>query len=273
MSNPVPPALHTQQLPTGPVPDMGARSFGYTPEKAIPSSIADRNRVFHPSPANATPSDLFSVQVNMASPMGYRFIRKGDQSRTQALFFIDGACLDNGAPADGPGAREPRAGASVVFAPKVWSVPVTSALPLDGERHTSNRAELRAALIALGMRWWTGEGFDNVIIATDSEYLVLGISERIHKWSKNGWKTSNGAPVKNRELWEAILAKLRKCERDGCHVQFWLIPRAWNEADKYAKEAAVSDDFPDLVVVFLIQNVGNCASPRLTTNAPLTLVQ
>jgi ribonuclease HI len=153
----------------------------------IPSSIADRNRVFHPSPPIATPNDLFSVQVNTCSLPGYRFIRKNDRRR--ALFFIDGACLDNGTGSDGP--REPRGGAAVVFAPFTWFQPIRSALPLDGVPHTSNRAELRAAIIALSLRVWHGEGFDNIILATDSEYLVLGISERIHKWKQNGWKKSS----------------------------------------------------------------------------------
>ncbi|KAJ3504719.1 hypothetical protein NMY22_g17833 [Coprinellus aureogranulatus] len=118
------------------------------------------------------------------------------------------------------------------------TTPIRDALPLDGITHTSNRAELRAVIVALSLRVWPGEGFDNIILATDSEYLVLGISERIHKWMQNGWKTSSGGPVKNRDLWEAILEKLRDLESQGCHIQFWLIPRAWNEADKYAKEAA-----------------------------------
>lgn len=45
--------------------------------------------------------------------------------------------------------------------------------------------------------------------------------------------------MKNRDLWEALFDKLRELEAIGCLVQFWAIPRAWNEADKYAKEAAV----------------------------------
>ncbi|KAF6746030.1 ribonuclease H-like domain-containing protein [Ephemerocybe angulata] len=186
------------------------------------------------------PTISFKLQPNAGSVRGYRFVRKNDKKRQQGLFFIDGACLDNGAGPDGP--REPRAGAAVVFAPSDWYNPIKDALPLDGVPHTSNRAELRAALVALGLRVWGGEGFENIILATDSEYLVLGISERIHKWKENGWKTSSGTQVKNKDLWVALYAKIREVEEYNCHVQFWLIPRAWNEADKYAKEAAALPD-------------------------------
>ncbi|RXW16102.1 hypothetical protein EST38_g9743 [Candolleomyces aberdarensis] len=233
--NEVPPLLHTQ-----PIPERDRFPTTLSQFAAIPQNIADRNRRFHPEPPTATPADLFAVAKNKCSLPGYRFIRKTDRERSQALFFVDGSCLDNGAGPDAP--REPRGGSAVVFSPEAWYKPIKHALELDGERHTSNRAELRAAIIALGLRFWTGEGFDNIIIATDSEYMVQGICERIHKWRGNGWRTSTGAAVKNRVLWEALLAKLREFEQNGCHVQFWLIPRAWNEADKYAKEAAATPD-------------------------------
>lgn len=41
-------------------------------------------------------------------------------------------------------------------------------------------------------------------VHTDSTYVQKGITSWIHGWKKRGWTTSNGAPVKNKELWEKI---------------------------------------------------------------------
>ena len=38
-------------------------------------------------------------------------------------------------------------------------------------------------------------------ITTDSKYVKNGITEWIHNWKKNGWKTAAKKEVKNKELW------------------------------------------------------------------------
>ena len=40
-----------------------------------------------------------------------------------------------------------------------------------------------------------------IIITTDSSYVKNGITDWIHSWKKNNWKTANKKPVKNKELW------------------------------------------------------------------------
>jgi ribonuclease HI len=232
------------QLHTRPVTDNSSNGLiiSSQPYTAYPPSLCDRTRRFYPNPANATPSDLFEPKLNRCSLPGYRFIKKTAKNREVGLVFVDGACLDNGAGDDAP--RQPRAGFGVVYGPKQACAPMSHALNQveGGLKLTSNRAELSAAIVALGMRFWRGEGFENVVVATDSEYLVLGICERIHQWIERGWRTRAGKPVANRDLWEKILGRVRDLEENGCHVQFWLIPRELNEADEYAKAgAAVSD--------------------------------
>jgi ribonuclease HI len=91
---------------------------------------------------------------------------------------------------------------------------------MDGVSHTHNRAELRAAVLALGMRLWCGEGFTSVVLACDSEYIVKGACEWSNKWVKNGRKTSGGIAVKNRDLWEELLRAMRKLEHLDVLVQF-----------------------------------------------------
>jgi len=52
-------------------------------------------------------------------------------------------------------------------------------------------------------------------------------------------RTNTGAAVANQDLWKKLEAKIREMEKEGMLVQFWWIPRGWNEADSYAKAGAV----------------------------------
>lgn len=67
---------------------------------------------------------------------------------------------------------------------------------------TNNRMELIAIISALKYN------NQNVIIKTDSRYVQLGITEWIHKWKMNDWKTANKTDVKNKDLW-TLLDSLR----------------------------------------------------------------
>ena len=153
-------------------------------------------------------------------------------NNAEMLMFVDGSALNNGSP-------DARAGYGVVFAPLEWFSPISRRLEQDGNPQTSNRAELRAVLASLTLRFWAGEGFSRIVLACDSEYVVKGISDWILKWRKNGWKTTTGSPVANQDLWKKLEDKLREMEKQGMLVKFWKIPREWNEADKYAKAGAV----------------------------------
>ena len=66
---------------------------------------------------------------------------------------------------------------------------------------TNNQIEMQAALEALKHL----KDEDEVIeLYTDSNYLRQGITEWIHKWKKNNWKTAAKKPVANRDLWIEI---------------------------------------------------------------------
>ena len=71
-----------------------------------------------------------------------------------------------------------------------------------GERDTTNnRMELMAAIRAL-------EALKRpcrVRLHTDSVYVRDGITRWIHSWRVNGWRTSARKPVKNAELWQALI--------------------------------------------------------------------
>lgn len=80
-----------------------------------------------------------------------------------------------------------------------------------GERETTNnRMELTAVIRGL-------EAMKRPITAkvySDSQYVLKGISEWIHGWKKNGWKTADKKPVKNADLWQLLdsLARQHKLE-------------------------------------------------------------
>ena len=66
---------------------------------------------------------------------------------------------------------------------------------------TNNQMEMQAALEALKHL----KDKDEVIeLFTDSNYLRQGITEWIHKWKKNNWRTAAKKPVANRDLWIEI---------------------------------------------------------------------
>ena len=72
-------------------------------------------------------------------------------------------------------------------------------------RPTNNMMELGGAIIGLDYMLQHPELGKDVEIISDSEYVVLGASERVDAWKARGWKNSCGR-VKNKVLWEAIVA-------------------------------------------------------------------
>ena len=70
-----------------------------------------------------------------------------------------------------------------------------------GERATTNnRMELTAVIEALGAL----KRPSHVILHTDSQYVMKGITEWIRGWKVKGWKTAAREPVKNADLWRTL---------------------------------------------------------------------
>ena len=65
---------------------------------------------------------------------------------------------------------------------------------------TNNKMELTAAIMALKEIKEPCE----IILYTDSKYVLQGIEEWIHNWKKRGWRSANKKPVKNIELWKEL---------------------------------------------------------------------
>ena len=76
-----------------------------------------------------------------------------------------------------------------------------------------------------------------VQIFTDSKYVKSGITDWIHNWKKNGWKTANKQPVKNKELWEELDLLNNELEISWNWVKAHSTDKLNNEVDLLAREA------------------------------------
>ena len=99
---------------------------------------------------------------------------------------------------------------------------------------TNNQMELLAPIKALKK---IPKG-SNVQIFTDSKYVKSGITEWIHNWKKNGWKTADKQPVKNKELWEELDLLANQFEISWNWVKAHSTDELNNEVDLIAREAA-----------------------------------
>jgi ribonuclease HI len=72
------------------------------------------------------------------------------------------------------------------------------------EESTNNRMEITGALEALRLVEKRKLGGKSIIVHSDSNYLIDGITGWIYLWMKNGWRTAAKGPVLNRDLWEAL---------------------------------------------------------------------
>ena len=115
----------------------------------------------------------------------------------QVYAFTDGACSGN----PGPG------GWGVLLQAREGDAVVKERTLSGGEADTTNnRMELMAAIMALEALTRGAQ----VVVVTDSAYVKNGVTGWIHGWKRNGWRTSDGKPVKNVELWQRLdLAQAR----------------------------------------------------------------
>jgi len=67
---------------------------------------------------------------------------------------------------------------------------------------TNNRMELTAAIEALHE---VGKTSDEIILYTDSNYTINGITNWVKGWKKNDWMKRDKTEVLNRDLWEKLI--------------------------------------------------------------------
>jgi ribonuclease HI len=101
---------------------------------------------------------------------------------------------------------------------------------------TNNRMELTAAIKGLEALKQPCQ----VTLHTDSRYVLDGITKWVFGWQKKGWKTADNKPVKNEDLWRALIASARP------HTIEWVWVKGHDghpeneRVDKLASEAAIA---------------------------------
>jgi ribonuclease HI len=117
--------------------------------------------------------------------------------------YTDGSCLGN----PGPGG---------------WAVLGPDFKLSGGQDNTTNNImEMTAVVMAL--EECIERKIGSVTIFTDSNYVKNGITSWIKKWKLNGWKTSTGTAVKNKDLW----VKIDQLSQEISNVE-WKWVRAHN---------------------------------------------
>ena len=134
--------------------------------------------------------------------------------------YTDGSCLEN--PGNGGWA------AIIIDGGKKTQIKGSK------KNTTNNQMELLAPIEALKK---IPKG-SKVQIFTDSKYVKSGITEWIHNWKKNGWKTADKQPVKNKELWEELDLLNNEFEINWNWVKAHSTDELNNEVDLIAREAA-----------------------------------
>lgn len=113
--------------------------------------------------------------------------------------FTDGSCLKN----PGPGG----------FAAILRYGNAQKEISLGYTLTTNNRMELMAVIKGLNALKEPCE----VTITTDSQYVKNGMTKWLEGWKKNGWRTSNKTPVKNKDLWQLLDTE---CQRHKLHWEW-----------------------------------------------------
>ncbi len=101
---------------------------------------------------------------------------------------------------------------------------------------TNNRMELTAAVRALGALIEPCE----IVLHTDSKYVLEGITKWVHGWKRNGWINASKQPVRNADLWHELIAAALPHKIDWRWVKGHAGHPENERADKLASDAALA---------------------------------
>ena len=108
-----------------------------------------------------------------------------------------------------------------------------------GKNHaTNNQMELTAPIEAL--KYIKKHKIsESIEIVSDSQYVILGITEWIQNWMKNNWRNANKKPVLNRELWKKLYSLTQELKLKWTYVK-------GHNGDKYNERAdEIATSFAD----------------------------
>jgi ribonuclease HI len=145
-----------------------------------------------------------------------------------AVVHIDESCLGNGREGDNPGG-----GGALVEARSRGGTIHRRDVYISSPATTNNRMALSGAIAVLQLLAQKGVRLD-VLVVSDSQYLVRGMREWVSGWANRGWRRKEG-PIENLELWQALVASARKHQ-----VQWtWVRGHRGHPKNEYANDLAV----------------------------------
>ena len=119
--------------------------------------------------------------------------------------FTDGACSGN----PGPGGW----GALINYSERNEIISGNEA------NTTNNRMELKAVVQALEKL--AKENFNCIEVHSDSAYVINAVNLGwLERWKYNNWLTTSREPVKNKDLWKALLTILRAAKKSNAEITF-----------------------------------------------------
>ncbi|MBS0476374.1 MAG: ribonuclease HI [Proteobacteria bacterium] len=101
---------------------------------------------------------------------------------------------------------------------------------------TNNRMEMTAAIRALNALTEPCE----VVLHTDSRYVIDGITKWVHGWKKKGWVNASRQPVRNADLWHDLIEAAKRHKIDWVWVKGHDGHPENERVDKLASDAALS---------------------------------
>ena len=100
---------------------------------------------------------------------------------------------------------------------------------------TNNRMELMAAIEGLRAL----KRPCRVKLSTDSRYVLDGLTKWVAGWQRNGWKTASRQPVKNDDLWRALIEAAAPHRIDWIWIKGHAGHPDNERADRLASDAAI----------------------------------
>ncbi|XP_037668652.1 ribonuclease H1 isoform X2 [Choloepus didactylus] len=165
----------------------------------------------------ATEDDAWAFVRSSVSPDG----SEGDF----VVVYTDGCCSSNGR-------RRARAGIGVYWGP---GHPLNVGIRLPG-RQTNQRAEIHAACKAIEQA--KAQNINKLVLYTDSMFTINGITNWVQGWKNNGWRTSTGKEVINKEDFVELERLTQDMDIQWVHVPGHSGFTGNEEADRLAREGA-----------------------------------
>ncbi|XP_014778914.1 ribonuclease H1 [Octopus bimaculoides] len=140
------------------------------------------------------------------------------------VVYTDGCCFHNG-----------KHGASAGLGIYWGEGEKNTSERLDG-RQTNNRAEIHAAIRAVEQA--KAKNISNLIVKTDSQFLINCITKWLEGWKKKNWMKSSGEEVINKEDLQELDEKLEGINVKWVHVDAHCGVAGNEAADKLANKGA-----------------------------------